>query len=82
MKRVRIMLSGEIARAVTVDDANIVVTKGAKAAIEAAGGSVVAADAGQAEKKTAKAKTAEEPAQAETEAPADDADEESSDGAE
>ena len=82
MKRVRIMLSGEIARAVTVDDANIVVTKGAKAAIEAAGGSVVAADAGQAEKKTAKAKRAEEPAQAETGAPADDAGEESSDGAE
>jgi hypothetical protein len=43
---------------------------------------VVAADAGQAEKKTAKAKTAEEPAQAETAAPADDGDDESSDGAE
>ena len=40
MKRARIMLSGEIARAVHVKDANIAVTKGAKAAIEAAGGSV------------------------------------------
>jgi len=38
MKRVRIMLSGEIARAVTVK--GIAVTKGARAAIEAAGGKV------------------------------------------
>ena len=40
MKRVRIMLSGDVQRAVNVKDANVVVTKGAKAAIEAAGGSV------------------------------------------
>ena len=65
MKRVRIMLSGEIARAVTVDGANIVVTKGAKAAIEAAGGSVAAGGAAQVEKKTAKAKAAAEAVQAE-----------------
>ena len=40
MKRARIMLSGELQRAVNVKDANIAVTKGAKTAIEAAGGSV------------------------------------------
>ena len=40
MRRVRIMLSGDVQRAVNVKDDNIVVTKGAKAAIEAAGGSV------------------------------------------
>ena len=42
MRRVRIMLSGEIARALTVRGADIHVTKGAKAAIEAAGGKVEA----------------------------------------
>ena len=40
MKRARIMLSGGVERAVNVKDGNVVVTKGAKAAIEAAGGSV------------------------------------------
>jgi large subunit ribosomal protein L15 len=40
MRRARIMLSGGIDRAVHVKDAGIKVTKGAKAAIEAAGGSV------------------------------------------
>lgn len=39
MKRARIVLSGEIKKAVTVSSA-IAVTKGAKAAIEAAGGKV------------------------------------------
>ena len=43
MKRARIMLSGEITRAVSVEGANITVTKGAKAAIEAAGGTVATA---------------------------------------
>ena len=63
MKRVRIMLSGGIARAVTVDGANIAVTKGAKAAIEAAGGKVVVAEeAPAAEKKAAPKAAAEEPA--------------------
>ena len=63
MKRVRIMLSGEIARAVTVEGANIAVTKGAKAAIEAAGGKVgVAEKAATAEKKAAPKAAAEEPA--------------------
>ena len=63
MKRVRIMLSGEIARAVTVEGANIAVTKGAKAAIEAAGGKVVFAEkAPTAEKKAAPKAAAEEPA--------------------
>jgi large subunit ribosomal protein L15 len=38
MKRARIMLSGEISRAVTVK--GIAITKGARAAIEAAGGKV------------------------------------------
>lgn len=40
MKRARIMLSGEVKAAVNVADENIKVTKGARAAIEAAGGSV------------------------------------------
>ena len=40
MKRARIMLSGEIGRAFKVEDANVAVTKGAKSAIEAAGGGV------------------------------------------
>lgn len=40
MKRVRIMLSGEVERAVKVSGADIKVTKGAQAAIEKAGGSV------------------------------------------
>ena len=40
MIRARVMLSGAIAKAVHVNDANVKVTKGAKAAIEAAGGSV------------------------------------------
>ena len=63
MKRVRIMLSGEIARAVTVEGANIAVTKGAKAAIEAAGGKVVVAEEAPAAEKKATPKAAvEEPA--------------------
>ena len=40
MKRARIMLSGDVTRAVNVKGDDIKVTKGAKAAIEAAGGSV------------------------------------------
>jgi len=40
MRRARIMLSGDVERAVNVKGDNITVTKGAKAAIEAAGGSV------------------------------------------
>ncbi|MEM7098500.1 MAG: 50S ribosomal protein L15 [Pseudomonadota bacterium] len=40
MKRARIMLSGEVGRAVKVSGEDIKVTKGAKEAIEAAGGSV------------------------------------------
>jgi len=40
VKRVRVFLSGEITRAVNVR--GVTVTKGAKAAIEAAGGSVEA----------------------------------------
>ncbi len=40
MRRARIMLSGDVQRALNVKDDNVVVTKGAKAAIEAAGGSV------------------------------------------
>ena len=45
MKRARIMLSGAVDKAYKVEDANIGVTKGAQAAIEAAGGSVVAFEA-------------------------------------
>lgn len=40
MKRVRIMLSGEVTKAVNVSGDNIKVTKGAQSAIEGAGGSV------------------------------------------
>ena len=40
MKRVRIMLSGEVSRAVNVKGDDIKVTKGAQSAIESAGGSV------------------------------------------
>ena len=42
MRRVRIMLSGDVARAFKVTGEDIKVTKGAQAAIEAAGGSVSA----------------------------------------
>lgn len=51
MRRVRIMLSGKIDRALTVRGADIHVTKGAKAAIEAAGGKVEAASVGGSESK-------------------------------
>lgn len=51
MQRVRIMLSGKIDRALTVRGADIHVTKGAKAAIEAAGGKVEAASVGGSESK-------------------------------
>jgi large subunit ribosomal protein L15 len=40
MKRARIMLSGDIQRAIKVSGEDIKVTKGAQSAIEAAGGSV------------------------------------------
>ena len=39
MKRARIILSGELNRLIKIADANILVTVGARAAIEAAGGS-------------------------------------------
>ena len=39
MKRVRIMLSGDVNRLIKISDANITVTAGARSAIEAAGGS-------------------------------------------
>ena len=40
-KRVRIMLSGDVAGSFKIEDENIKVTRGARAAIESAGGSVV-----------------------------------------
>lgn len=43
MKRARVMLSGDVQRALSVKGDDIKVTKGAQAAIEAAGGSVAAA---------------------------------------
>ena len=78
MKRVRIMLSGEIARAVTVDDIKIAVTKGAKAAIEAAGGKIVVGEEEPAKKKTGKAKATKESVEAEEPASTDSADEDPS----
>ena len=82
MKRVRIMLSGEIARAVTVDDVKIAVTKGAKTAIEAAGGKIAVGEEEPAKKKTAKAKATKESGDAEEPAPTDSADEDPSGSAE
>ena len=81
MKRVRIMLSGEIGRAVTVDDPNITVTKGAKVAIEAAGGKVVTGGDTPAEKKADKAKATEKPAEMQDEPQSNTSEEEPSDGA-
>lgn len=43
MLRARIILSGEVNRALKVSDSDVKVTKGAKAAIEGAGGSIVEA---------------------------------------
>ncbi len=40
-KRARIMLSGEVGKALKIEDASVAVTKGARAAIEAAGGQVI-----------------------------------------
>jgi hypothetical protein len=81
MKRVRIMLSGEIGRAVTVDDPNIAVTKGAKVAIEAAGGRVATGGDAPAAKKAEKAEATEKPAEMQDEPQSDTAEEEPSDGA-
>ena len=63
IKRVKVMLSGDINKAVTLQ--GIRVTKGARAAIEAAGGKVIEAEAAPAKgklvKKAAKAESASEP---------------------
>ena len=56
-KRVKIMLSGDVTKAVTVE--GLGVTKGAKAAIEAAGGKVIEAEVVVPGKKKAKKKAAE-----------------------
>ncbi len=61
MKRARIMLSGEVGKALKVEDAHIAVTKGARASIEAAGGQVVnisLPEKGRLEKKEKPAETA------------------------
>ena len=61
MKRARIMLSGEVGKALKVEDAFIAVTKGARAAIETAGGQVVhvpVPEKGRLQKKDKKAETA------------------------
>ena len=57
IKRVKIMLSGDVTKAVTVE--GLGVTKGAKAAIEAAGGKVIEAEVVVPGKKKAKKKAAE-----------------------
>lgn len=61
-KRVKVMLSGDVTRAVTIE--GIRVTAGARAAIEAAGGKVVEAEAAAPKAKKAKAAkpAAEKPA--------------------
>ena len=61
MKRARIMLSGEVGKALKVEDAYIAVTKGARAAIETAGGRVVdvpVPEKGRLQKKDKTAETA------------------------
>jgi large subunit ribosomal protein L15 len=58
-KRVRIMLSGEIGKALKVEDASVAVTKGARAAIEAAGGQVVDIEVAPKGRLIKKAKAAE-----------------------
>ena len=61
MKRARIMLSGEVGKALKVEDAHIAVTKGARASIEAAGGQVIdisLPDKGRLQKKEKPAETA------------------------
>lgn len=62
-KRVKIMLSGDVTKAVTVE--GLGVTKGAKAAIEAAGGKIIEAEVptpGKKTKKKAAEKTESKPA--------------------
>jgi large subunit ribosomal protein L15 len=63
IKRVKVMLSGDINKAVTLQ--GIRVTKGARAAIEAAGGKVIEAEAAPAKgklvKKAERAESASEP---------------------
>jgi len=59
MKRVRIMLSGEVGKALQVEDAHIAVTKGARAAIETAGGQVVDVPVPEKGRLQKKVKTAE-----------------------
>jgi len=56
---VRIMLSGEIGKALKVEDASVAVTKGARAAIEAAGGQVVDIEVAPKGRLIKKAKAAE-----------------------
>ena len=61
MKRARIMLSGEVGKALKVEDAHVAVTKGARAAIETAGGQVVdvpVLEKGRLQKKDKTAETA------------------------
>ena len=57
IKRAKIMLSGDVTKAVTVQ--GLAVTKGARAAIEAAGGKVIDAEPKPTGKKKAKAKKAD-----------------------
>ena len=57
MKRAKVMLSGDVTKAVTVK--GLAVTKGARAAIEAAGGKVIEAEPKPTGKKKAKAKKAD-----------------------
>ncbi len=57
VKRVKIMLSGDVTKAVTVQ--GLGVTKGARAAIEAAGGKIIDAEPKPTGKKKAKAKKAD-----------------------
>ena len=63
IKRVKVMLSGDVTKPVTLQ--GIGVTKGARAAIEAAGGKIIEAEpvkTGKLVKKEAKAEVAEKPA--------------------
>lgn len=61
IKRAKVMLSGDVSKAVTVQ--GLAVTKGARAAIEAAGGKVIDEEAKPKAKKTKKAAKAEDAAE-------------------
>lgn len=80
IKRVKVMLSGDVTRALTVE--GIMVSKGAKAAIEAAGGKVIEMEAASPGKKPAKKAAAPKKKAAATKAEEANTDADSTDNSE